>query len=122
MFEQNFMALLMPLNGSRVYWKRLPDGMPITPGQPVIILSKPGGKVTQYLEKDLVPSHKHTRVQVTIWSDDELLTAPLARLVQDTLVKSVYPVEVYGAPVDAYDQDGNIVGSEQQFGVWYPDP
>lgn len=122
MFEANFMALLMPINGNRVWWKRLPDGYAIQPGQPVIILSKPSGKSTQYVEKDLVPSHKHTRVQVTIWGDDDLLIAPLARLVQDTLVKSAYPVEVYGAPMDSYDQDGNIVGTEQQFGVWYPDP
>ena len=122
MFEADFMALLMPINGNRVWWTRLPDGMAIAKGQPVIILSRPGGKVHQYVEKDLVPSHKHTRVQVTIWSDDDLLMRPLARLVEDTLVKSAYPVEVYGAPTDAYDQDGNIVGSEQQFGVWYPDP
>jgi|SRR6478736_14890 len=122
MFEADFMAILMPLVGDRVWWKRLPDGMAITPGEPVIILSKPGGKAHQYVEKDLVPSHKHTRVQVTIWCDDDLISMPLARQVEDTLAKCAYPVEIYGAPSDAYDQDGNIVGTDQIFGVWYPDP
>lgn len=122
MFEADFMGLIMPLNSNRVWWKRLPDGMKVLPGQPVVILSKNGGKADQYVEKDLVPNHKHARIQVTIWCDDDLLVFPLARLIEDTILKSVYPAEVYGAPVDEFDQDGDIVGCSQQFGVWYPDP
>ncbi len=121
MFESNFQAVLMAINSNRVWWKRLPDGMAVNSAEPVIILSRPGGKSSQYVEKDLVPSHKHTRVQVTIWGND-LLIMPLARLVEDTLVKSAFVVEVIGAPFDDYDQDGNLDGLNQLFGVWYPDP
>ncbi len=121
MFETDIQNVLKAINSNRVWWLKLPDGQAVVPTQPAIILSKPGGKSSQYVEKDLVPSHKHTRLQVTIWGD-EMLAWALARLVQDTLVKSAFVIEVIGAPFDEYDQDGNLAGCNQLFGVWYPDP
>lgn len=121
MFEADFMAVLMPLVGNRVWWNTLSDGMAVSPNAPVIVLQSLPGKATQYVEKDAVPSHKNMRIQVSILGD-ELLTGPLSRLVQDTLVQSAFNVEVYGGAGGSYDQDANLVGTEQQFGVWFPDP
>jgi hypothetical protein len=120
--EATLIALLNPTFNEHVYWMLLPDGYVFTPGQPVCILQQMGGKAGRYVESDLVPDHKHARVQATIWSDDQLITGPKARAVEDLMVTSALQAEPVGAATNLTDEALKLFGSQQQFAFWYPDP
>lgn len=122
MFEETLSALLQPLVPTvPVYWDTTPDGF--VAGDPCIILQKVGGKAAWYVDKTSpMPSHKHTRVMVTLWSKSRLVTAPLARLIEKTIAESALIAEPIGAPTDISDSAMKLFGSQQHFGFWYPDP
>lgn len=121
MFEVNLTNLLNPLVAGQVFWDTTPDAFVLT--APVIILQQVGGKAAWFVEKETpMPSHKNARIQVTIFSKSRIVTAPLARLVEDTIALSSFVSEVLGASVAIHDGDLKLYGSQQQFAFWYPDP
>jgi hypothetical protein len=120
MVEADIKALLNPLVDGRVYWDTTPDGVKIA--APIILLQQVGGRPNQYATREL-PSHKHMRLQVRTWtSQGRAVAAPLARLIEDTLVLSDFVIEVVGAPTGDYDDIYKLYGTYQQFNLWYPDP
>lgn len=120
-FEKTMIDLLGPLVGNRIWWDSLPEGMPL-PTQIFIILQQVGGKSSWYLEKENMPSHKHARLQVSVWGTNRLAIAPLQRTIENTIALSPLVAEVYGAPIGAFSGDIALKGSHQQFGIWFPDP
>jgi hypothetical protein len=118
-FEADFIALLNPLVGGKVFFDSTPDGF--LPNVDRIIVQQVGGKEAWYVDQSL-PSHKHARMQVFVWTTDRLTASPLARLVAKTIAESAFVAEPYGAPASEHQPVLKLFGSRQDFGIWYPDP
>ncbi len=115
-FEVDLRALLLTVV-PRVY----PDVTPDTVTFPLITYQQVGGEARAFLEKRL-PSHKHARVQVNVWSTSRIEANALARQIEKTLIESSFTVEAYGAFVALYEPAIKKYGTRQDFGIWYPDP
>jgi hypothetical protein len=126
-FEADVIALFATLPGvdNRVWWDTMPDGTPIPATGAMIILQQVGGKDAWYLERGPgvpMPSHKNARVMVTMETHDQLLRNSLKRLIEKAVYQSAFVTQIYGAPRDIYTEQLKLFGSQQQFGIWYPDP
>lgn len=122
MFEQTLQTFLLAVPGvDSVYWDAPPDGHDYK-GKVTLILQKIGGRSQWYMDRNSMPSHKHARVQVMVWGSSRATVAPVSRAVEDALALSDFVVEAYGAATDNYEPVLKLAGSQQHFGIWYPDP
>lgn len=119
-FEADLQQLIATATGKDVYWDTTPDNYRITSA--TIILQQVGGKASWYLEKESMPSHKHARVQATVWALSRAIAAPISRLIENTIALGPYVSEPYGAAVGISNPTLTLFGQHQQFGMWYPDP
>lgn len=115
--ESSLKSLLNPLVGSRVY----PDVAPDTATFPLITYQQVGGEAGWYLEKE-IPSHKHARVQVNVWSNSRAEANTLARQLEAAICHSAFVAEPYGALTALYEPEIKKFGTRQDFGIHYPDP
>lgn len=114
--EEILFALLGPLFAGRVY----PDTTPDEPTFPLAIYQQVGGQAIAYVDKTL-PDHRHSRMQVAVWSRDRLEASTLARQIERAIIGSPLVAQAYGAPVSTYEGDLKLYGSIQHFGIWFLD-
>lgn len=115
--EADIVNLFGPLVGGRIS----PDVVPDTHSFPLIVYQFIGGAAGWYLEKKM-PSHKHTRLQLTVWSERRLEADVIARTAEKLICESALVAEPYGAFTALYEEPIKKYGTRQDFGIWYPDP
>jgi hypothetical protein len=118
LLEEALVALLDPIfPGDRVWFDLPPDAFART--DVFAVLQSMGGQVTQYVEKDTVPSHENMRLQIEIYHADRLVVAQKQREV-DTAMRTVEwdSVEPFGEWVHDYNTTLKIAISRKQFGIW----
>lgn len=115
--EADLKNLWGPLVGGRLF----PLVIPLNAVRPCMVWQQVGGRAGWYVDKKL-PSHKHARIQLFVWSDRFLEARSLARAAEKALCESPIIAEPYGALNDAHNEALNLYGTRQDFGVWYPDP
>lgn len=115
-FEAELRALLLTVV-PRVYADVTPD----VPVFPLAVYQQVGGEAYAYVEKRL-PDHKHSRMQIVVWSDERIDANNKARAIEKKLIESDLVVEAYGAFVGLYEPAIKKYGARQDYGIWYPDP
>lgn len=121
MFEADFQTLIASVIGAgKVFWDTAPDTFAMN--DRVAYLQQVGGRASWYMDKQSMPDHKHARIMVTIYTKSRAETAPLARAVEDAIALSDFVSEPYGAAVAIMEDELNLYGTQQQFGIWYRDP
>jgi|HigsolmetaAR204D_1030405.scaffolds.fasta_scaffold02972_7 Protein of unknown function (DUF3168). len=116
--QEALRELLNPLAAGGA-WPTRPNEAPV---YPLIIFQLVGGRAFWHFEKRL-PSHRHYRVQVTVWSPREAEAMRIMHAAEKALCESALPAEPYGAAVamDANLDPKKLYGFRQDFGVWFPD-
>lgn len=111
--------LLNPLASGGAWPTSLPEDHATWPA---IVFQLIGGQARWYSEKRL-PSHRHYRVQVWVWSPREAEALQVMHEVERVLCECDLPTEPYGSAVaDTANLDPlNLRGFRQDFGVWFPD-
>ncbi len=115
--EASLCSALNSLVSDRVY----PDdtaGAPVPLVYPLILYQMVGGKAYEYTDQSM-PDHDHARVQVVVWAKTRLEASTLARQARSAILTAIKPAETYGAAVSLRDQELNLYGSRQDFGIWY---
>lgn len=115
--EEDLVALLAPIVEGRIY----PDESPDNPVFPLIIYQQIGGKAGWYLENK-VPSHKHARIQIDVFSRRRTEANRLARSIEGLICESAFIAEPYGAFTALREEPLKLYGTRQDFGIWYADP
>jgi hypothetical protein len=113
-FEGDFHSLLESFAGGRVY----PDVTPAAPDYPLIVYQQVGGSAKWYVEK-AQRDKDHARIQVYVWSRTRLESNAIARQVEAAICASEFAAEPYGAFTALYEQNLNLYGTRQDFGIWH---
>lgn len=114
--EESIFNLLSPLNDGRVY----PDTLPDKPVFPATSYQQVGGNALWFSEQ-VVPDHKHARLQITTHSRTRLEANALARQYERAICTGFPTARPYGALVSTYNDTLKIYTARQDFGIWYPD-
>lgn len=121
MFEADFQALIAGVVGAgKVFWDEAPSTFVMA--DKVAYIQQVGGRASWYVDKQSMPDHKHARIMVTIYAKSRAEVAPLARAVENAIALSDFVSEPYGAMVAITEPELKLYGTQQQFGIWYPDP
>lgn len=115
-YENMLSDLIGPLLGQRFY----PDVPPDTPTYPCGVYQQVGGQGLWFSER-AAPSHKHARVQITIWADTRQEANQLIRHIEN-LTCTLPSAETFGAAVCAHEESTKKFRARQDFGLWYTDP
>jgi uncharacterized protein DUF3168 len=125
--EGSIFAALKTLVDNRVY-------RPIAPANvttlPRITFQQVGGESLQFLHADgtaeaPLPSKQNARIQINVWhskgSEKKYDAAlELARQVRDAIVKAPgLQARVLGEAVAIHEEETDLVGTMQDFSVWY---
>lgn len=113
-FEAEFLALLKPLAGGRIYADVSPDN----PVYPLVIYQQVGGSAGWYVEKAL-PDKQNSRIQVYVWCKTRHEANSIARQVEALICASQFAAEPYGAFTALYEEDLKLYGTRQDFGIWH---
>lgn len=112
--ESALFDTLKTLVSNRVY----PDFAPEGTTAPYIVYQAVGGRSVQFLERAVV-SKKNGRFQVAVWATTRVEAASLNLQIESAIVTSTaFQVELLGAPIAVFDEDTNLRGSLQDFGIW----
>jgi hypothetical protein len=115
--EANLYNALNSLVGGRVY----PDdtkGAALPLVYPLIVYQTVGGQAYDYANQSM-PDHDHARAQVVVWAETRLEASTLARQARAALLAAITPCETYGAAVSLRNEELNLYGARQDFGIWY---
>lgn len=121
--EADLFNTLKPLVGADVISgvsraRVFPDIAPADAGKPFIVYQQIGGRSVSFLERGL-PSKKHGRFQVCVWSATRAEAAAIGLQIENTmLTTTAFQVEAIGSPAADYDVDTTLRGSRQDFGIW----
>lgn len=115
--EEDLVSLLGPLVSGRIY----PDETPDNPQFPLVVYQQIGGRAGWYMEKK-VPSHKHSRMQISVFAKRRADANALARSIESALCESTLVAEPYGAFTALREDPLKLYGARQDFGIWYADP
>jgi len=112
--EADLFTTLKGLVGNRMY----PDVAPAGAVTPYIVYQQISGQSIQFLERAL-PSKKNGRFQIAVWSATRAEAASIGLAIENAMqLATVFQVEVIGAPTADYDEDTQLRGSRQDFGIW----
>lgn len=115
--EDDLKDLWGPLTSGRIF----ADVIPLNAPRPCTVWQQVGGRAAWYVDNTM-PSHKHARIQLYVWSDRRLEANGLARQAEKLLCESAIVAEPYGAFSAVHNEALNLYGTRQDFGIWYPDP
>lgn len=115
--EIDVFNLLSTIAPGSVYAYVTPDNGPAS--WPTIVYQPVGGTAGWYVDQSM-PSHKHARVQITIWATDPIVANETARAVEKAFSESNMVVEPYGAFVGMHEPVQKLYGTRQDFGINYP--
>ena len=115
-YENTLLDLIGPLLGQRFY----PDVPPDPATYPCGVYQQVGGQGLWFSERTM-PSHKHARVQITIWADTRQEANQLIRQIED-LTCTLANAETYGGAICAYEETTKKFRARQDFGLWHSDP
>lgn len=122
-FDADLITLLTPIFGDDLFFDTTPDDFDPRGKVKFAIIEQVGGRGYWYVEKDAPsPSHKHARVQITVWGARRLEVNEATRQMENAIRDSEMIAENYGAPNTLYNEGLKIRGCRQDFGIWYPDP
>lgn len=116
MLEERLVELWGALVGGRLY----PDTTPDVPIFPLLVYQQVGGRDGWYVENKL-PSHRHARIQLHVWSRSRQEANTLCLSAERLLAESGLIAEPYGALTALYDESQKLYGSRQDFGIWHND-
>jgi hypothetical protein len=112
--EADLFTLLKGLVSNRVY----PDVAPAGAVTPFIVYQQIGGQSLQFVERAL-PSKKNGRFQIAVWSATRAEAASIGLAIESAMqLATVFQVEVIGAAEADYDEETQLRGSRQHFGIW----
>lgn len=116
-YEAQLMQLVAPILNGQFF--------PDVPRDPVVfpcgVYQQVGGQALWFSE-GAMPSHKHARVQITVWSDTRAETMRLIRVIEGAICAGIPHSEPYGAAVATYENAIKKYGARLDIGLWYPDP
>lgn len=115
--EASFYNSLSSLVAGRVYPDDT-DGAPTPLAYPLIIYQVVGGRAYDYANQS-IPDHDHARVQVVVWAKTRIEAMALARAARAAILAAFTPAETYGAAVSIREQELDLYGARQDFGIWH---
>lgn len=115
--ETDIDALLGPLVNGQIS----PDIVPDNRAFPLIVYQFISGNALWFLGRKM-PSHRHVRLQVTVWSSRRLEANTIAREVETKICESNLIAQPYGSFTALFEEAIKKYGTRQDFGIWYPDP
>ena len=111
--ESSIFDALKTLTSNRVY----PDVAPAAVDKPYISYQQVGGGAVNFMESTAVGT-RNARMQINCWATTRLAANALARSAEDALVTTL-KATVLGALTSIYEEDTQLFGTRQDFGIWY---
>lgn len=100
-------------------FKVFPDVAKEGTAAPWITYQQVGGSATNYLES-AIPDRRNARIQITVWATTRPEASALARQAEALLVnEATIRAYVLGAFTSAYEPDGKLYGTRQDFSISY---
>lgn len=98
--------------------KAYPDVAPMGVVPPYACYQQVGGISLTFLGKE-VPSKKHGRFQITVWSKTRAEASALSLTIENAfMLANVFDAEPLGSAVAEHEDVTNFRGARQDFGIW----
>lgn len=95
-----------------------PDVAPMGAVPPYACYQQVGGVSLTFLGKE-VPSKKHGRFQITVWSKTRAEASALNLAIESAFMQAeAFDAEPLGSPVADHEDVTNFRGARQDFGIW----
>ena len=99
----------------RVY----PDIAPTNTVRPYVTWQQIGGEVINPLANE-APGKRNASMQVNVWSDTRTEAISLIKQIEDGMRgATAFIARPQTAPLNDYDHDMLVYGSQQEFSIWY---